>query len=1254
MRYQQYKNRMLKIRRVIDFFYRFRFVFAGAIAVIVAASITLDVTRGNITQTSEFKAAYTYGEEINCSGSAFMGKVTYEFRRKGDQEWSEEKPIYPGQYEARAKSKGSHGYKYSDESTFEIKPYETTFKIKEGQINFGDDSPELTYTLLPGDRLDENYIVDYADKTVKGTVASINTNSIKIYNKDNVDVTPCYSITTINQDIEFIPKPLTVTFTTPDPFTYTGDTSNPFTADEFTLSDTPCYGAHLVVTSSTKQVDPVTNLVNAHTVAIVDDNGNDYTVNYKININNNKITVKKAPAITITSSALEKTYDDSPFDINDFTITKIDGLLTNVHEIKDIVFNNTAVKTCAETKNLTNTFTYKIVDKRTGEEINPDLYYQGGVVINAGKINIKPVPITIKSPTINHDFDNKDVKGYKEGDPVNYTGNLVGEDFIKVIEYPTVHTPGKYSNDYKCKVYRQMMVDSVLTDVDVSSNYDIKYDLGDINITIDPIVIKFDGHDLPYNGLPQNVYQNNNQGHIISGALPTGWTYSAEVYDNLTNHDPLTMTNVLANDQGYVADETQVAIEIWDEFGNPVTENYVIDNNPSHDNDSSCDVTFVFEESRVTKVDLDVTVTDFDPVTYNHMTFEEMLDLNSRVSSVGIKGDDEVVVTYSDESQKLLKDAKATPYSIGLNIQVVNKINNQPTGGNYNIHYNRAEPITSSFKINKKNVKIHTPNLEMVYSDSTIIPQKDIKFDNVVVYDEYDNPIDDLAVSYNKSKTYDAPSAEVGVRTYTSFEDTDIIISDKVTGEIYQQSGVKDNYVIDLIEDGVVDITPRYIEIYQVDDESKDHIFYDEQYHGVYNGSQEIEYTLQDDEQEIGLLTSKVHVLNFTNSKSTCDANEPGNPTKYGLGVADKTAYYGVKILRNNDPLQDVTGNYDIQYPDDYIRINIIKKKVDITSGSDKKVFDGNVFDLYTEYQADEWVDIDDMKAAQFQYTVTRYDDTVDGYVSANLDVGDRLQVKKTIPSILADSKNVGNHTNDFEWRIVDENGVKKSDGFYNVNKNTGVLEVKKLNIQLLTDNRNKEYDSNNITFPNGQPIDIGYDGYQMIVHEDTREQGVCLEYLPVYDYYGPDPSKTISFNKTAFESNFTIVATIFKRSYAKFYLAGDYDFDMQTYIYTKSDELYSDTSNVELSFYNATLNYRVTKPRLEIQRTTITSTVELRILIGTLRGNDVLYFGTEKYTAQLGKKPRKWEATFDRSNVHIYRNDDPSDDVTDCYYIVM
>ena len=1262
MRYQQYKNRMLKIRKVIDFFYRFRFVFAGAIAIIVAGSITLDATRGNITETTEFKTVYTYGEEISYSGTAFMGKVTYEFRRKNTgEDWSEETPIYPGEYEARAKSQGSHGYKYSEESTFEIKPYETEFKIKNDKIGFAEKSPALDYSLLPGDRL-ENYKVTYADRTVNKTTASIDENSIQIFNKNNDNVTNCYSFTCVDKEIEFIPEKLTFTFKNSGNFTFTGDETHPFTANEYDMTGEILDDAYPVVTGKSRV--NVGSEDNRHEISIVDAQGKDYTVNYDIVIaKENKINVTKAAPLVITSSSMEKTYDDQPFDENDFYYSA-PNLLTNIHEITDVTFDYTNVKTCDEATHLANTFSYNIRDKRTREIIDPEDYYQSFAVVN-GDINIKKIPIIINTPNVNHSFDNKDVNGY-EGGEVSFDGDLFGDDFIKVNTFTTENEPGTYENQYGCGVYRKMMVDSVLTDVDVSSNYDISYNNGNINIEVSPIVIKFDGQDLPYNGAPQNVYQNDNHGYISSGSLPTGWTYTAVIYEDLNSHNPFTMTNVKANDGTYKGKEAQVDVVILDEHGIPMTEYYTIDRNESHDNDANCDVTFLFEESRVTKVDLAVTVIDFDPIEYNQMTLEQNLDLNSRVSSVGLKGTDEVVVTYSDNDQKKIKNASATPYSVGLNIDVINSSTGLSSASNYNIDFNRVEPITSSVRINRKNVTIHTPDISMVYSDSSMIPQKNMDFSSVEILDEYGYPISGLKVRFNKDKNYFADSSSAGTNAFDNIDQDDLIIYDESTEEVYHNvynpTGALDNYNINLINDGAVYITPRLIEIYQKDDESKDHIFYDGNYHGVFNGSLEIDYTHEDNNQEIGLLSSKNHVLNFTDAKSKNTANEPGEATLYGNGVIDKTAYYGTKILKNNDPTKDMTSNYDIRYVDDYIRINIIKKRIDIISLGDKKVFDGSEF-----YKLITWTDIDTLEGTEFTHTVTRYDDNLHSYVNTELDAGDKIQIRRVNTTLSDNSVNVGNHTNEFEWRILDSTNNYKETGFYNVSTSYGTLSVKKLYVDFGIDHREKEYDSNNITFPNGQAIDA-YDGTQISVTENSREQGVYLTYRPVYDLDGPDPSKVISFNKQAFENNYSTVARIYKGSYPKFYLANSddpaspyyyaYKFNVYTYLFLKgTNTSYTEPSNVELNFDSTVLNYRVTKPRIDLQSTAITTTLELRMIVGgSLRGNDTLYFGTEKYTTQAGKKPKpkQWASAFIRSNVHIYRNDNPEDEVTDCYTIVM
>ena len=1264
MRYQQYKNKMLKIRKVIDFFYRFRFVFAGIIVAIIAGSITLDVSKGSITETTQFQMSYVYGEEITYSGSAFMGTVTYEFRKKGDEEWTEEQPTKPGQYEARAKSLGNHGYKYSKESSFEIKPYETTFSIKEDSINYGNDQPELNYTLLPGDRFDkDSYKVTYEDLTQTKTTAFIDKDTLKIFNSNNEDVTDCYAINTEDKEITFIPEKLVFTFDDEEPFTYTGDEQNKFTADSYRLTKGEIkYKQHEVLIDRLYGLNPDT-FKNKHTFAIRDDEGNDYTDNYVINCEENTIVVNKAAPLVITSSPLVKQYDNEPFADNQFQIASIQGLLDNVHEIlpEDVVFANKELKTCDDAKDAKykNSFTFKVRDKNTGEEINPYDYYED-VIINEGEFRIEPIPVTIKCPDISAVFNNHDVNGYDEEWDINYEGDLYGDDFPKVKTFTKEKLPGEYSNHYTCGIYRKMMVDEVLTDVEVSSNYNIHIDDGKFNINITPITIKFEGRTVPYNGEDQYVYTNSNRGAIVSGSIPSGWSYSASVYKNKNTLEPFMMKTVPGeNEENYKADESNVLFEIWDELGNPMNEHYDIDYTPSHNNDENCNVLFEFEESTVEKVDLNITVSDFGAFTYNNKTLKDNLNLDDHVVADGLQGTDEVKVSFDKKEQESIQNANLDDpedlYNIGLKIQVLYKNTEISAAGNYEPHYNR-EPTNASVRINKKHITVYTPDTSKYYDATKDLDVNDIEFTDI--RDEEDNPITDLTIGFDKNKKYEAPSANAGTYVYTSFDKDDLTISYK--GQVVHNGQNLDNYVIDLVETGEVEIKKRPMSIYQ-DPDTIDYIFYDGEYHGVYNDSKEIKYTTEAKDQ--GLLSSKNHALVFTNPQKKNIANEDafGGGSYYGSGEPDLIEYFGVDIIDTSDDNNSVKNNYKLTFTNDYVRINLIKKHIDLLSGSNKKVFDGATSDLYKGMPANTWVDLSSMNSTQFTTFITYFNENQSKYVNCSLDDNHRIQVKVNIDEDdLDNSRNVGTHTNYYDWRVVKKVGnedVVLPDDYYIVEAEYGSLKVEKLNINVFTDGRSKEYDAQDITYPD-RMTSIGYDAQQIGAQEEayTRNQGAYLSFVDVPDLETANPNDVVPFNKEVFYNNFTVRTMINQPTpiLGGFYHVGSYTFNVEFAVcYKNTGVEYTETDNVELNTTNLTLKYDVLKIRIEFQRTVISGDLEMRILRGgSLADGDVLYFGTERYTSALGKKPRKWAAAFKLGNVHIYRNGNLDDEVTDCYQI--
>ena len=1216
MRYQQYKNKMLRIRKVIDVFYHLRFVIAGVVTAIVAGSIALDVSKGSITETSKFEVSYVYGEEIKFSGKAFMGEVTYQFRRQGQGEeaWTDETPKYAGRYEVRARSQGNHGYKYSDITSFEIKPYETTFAIKDEQIPFGNETPELTYTLLPGDHLDENYHVTYDSYVEKTTNANIDVNSLKIYNKDNEDITSSYAITAEPKEITYIPKKLTVTFDTPSPYTFNGNPEG-FRYDVYTYQiegDVPLYNAHVEVTGGISRVE-VGSQKNSHTVKVVDDEGNDYSANYDITIKENTITVNKAGPLVISSDSLSKPYDNKPFNISDFGELHVEGLLTNVHEIRNVQFTNTGVVTCEEAKNINNTYTYDIYDIATNEIINPLDYYQS-VTNNTGKINITKIPITVYAAGVNSTFTNEEVAGYHDGDPIAYDGDLVGDDFLKVTSYSSYTNVGSSDNNYTCKVYRKEMIDEVLTDVDVSSNYDISYVSGDITISVTPLVIAFDGRTVTYNGQQQYMYENSGYGYLKEGSMRAGWSLNAILYKNpnATSPELVTMKDVLGNGEKYRADESNVYLEIRDDKGNLVTNQYRVDKTPGNDG-GTYDVTFEFGESVVEKADLSITVTDFDdPITFNNKALSQNIDLNSRVSSTGLMPGDSLKVDYKDSEQKSIKNASDTAYNIGLDIEVINSSTQQSVAHNYNVTYNR-DPQYSEVSINKKAITIQTPNVEKYYDGTNALPLSTLQF--------ADGPNGEKITYTNKE--YAAPSAEAGLYTYTSFDVNDIKIS--LSGQ-----DVTSNYDITFLEVGEINIKKRPIEISQVTS-TKDYIFYDKQNHGVFDGSNEVVYTQE--QKDKGLLASLGHSISFTlpQYRFTPGSDLFGN----GLTNSEKIDYYGVSIL--DSEMNSVKDNYEITFKDDYVKINIIKKRIEITSGNKQKVFDGNKLDLYPSCNDGVYYDITNFNTSQFQYAVKRYDASKGEYVTTTLNSGHRIQVTKTLSSELDNSMNVGTHYNEFLYKVVDENDNDVSD-YYDYAIVNGFLDVYKLNINVYCDNRYGEYDGNDISYPTGN----------LNVTENTRNSGAYL----VFSY-----TNGVAFDKNAFYQNYSIKASFANPGYPDYYFARLYTFTVDFDIYTTgaSPVVYENTSNVSLNTHHTTYTYNVAKIALQIKQITQGATQAIRLISsGALAQGDVLYFGSDEYIASSARRPRVWTSEFTEGNVHIYHGGLGGTDVTGCYQISL
>ena len=1011
MKYQDYKNKMLKVKKVMNFFYRFRFVFIG-VAVSTAATITtLDLTKGNITEVSDFQVSYVYGDEIKCSGSAFMGNVTFEYRRHGesDDDWSEEQPRFVGEYEVRARSEGNHGYKYSDITTFEIKPYPTAINLLNTSIDFGNDHPKLTYSLLPGDALsEEDVVVNYDSLEERTTVARINLDSLNVIDKDGVDVTACYQFNTEDKEITFNQQKIAVEFIEEGPFSYTG---NYYSSNSFKMtSGTLFYGAHLEYTGGRSECK-IDTYDNNHHIIVVGDDGTNYTNNYDIDLYDNHIQIDPAPAVTITSSSLSKEHYDGKafsdfakytdgqiFNADDLadpdSLIKITPSLLPGHYFKLITFNN---KNVYQAGAYDNSFEFDIVDD-AGNSVDRTLYTR--ITPVSGKINIGLKPITIVSCATSATFDNKyhslpdyekPVEGLVEGDEI--VVNLEEGKYIKQ-KLPTTGVANVLEYTIKHG------------DDDVTSSYDINTIWNNITITVDPLKFVFSTSPITYDGQDHSYYYAEGNYDIYTTdllrqnaalldesfqTLPEGWTYDVRVSNSLFKRK-----NVV--DAGYKVTIDDIEVHIWDD-----SEPAKIDVGSQYI--KGTDILFEIPEAYILKKDLDIEVTDYNK-QFDNRTIEQDIVINPNdpgtcVTFSGLADSDSPDVKFADNTAK---NKVANNYTLNLSYGTKDKTTYANTTDNYNLHFaNNKQTIDAS--IAKRDIIVDPSNLDKVYNGvNTFTPP-------APTFKAPDGKAllgtEAVSIKTQTAAPYTTSQSIIGDYTY-SLNTSDIVI--KINNE-----DVTSSYNVFSPNTGHVYVNQRDIAILNNNRSGPEsHIFYDKKPHGVFvdEVGQSLEMTVEQSNAEDtrGLISG--HRLAVDNPQSI---------TAVGHLEIDSSYDLAFKIYDSTNA--NVTDNYNIYHSSFYI--DIVQTKVTITPKAVGKTFDGSYFD--TDFATGVGFGV------YRNYTTAEmdllYNVTIESTVNNNqLQAGHVLQLTKYTKECADEAidASYSGYPFYYSWRIIDTNDNNK------------------------------------------------------------------------------------------------------------------------------------------------------------------------------------------------------------------------------------
>lgn len=396
MKYDEYKDRILKVKKAKTVAFRFRFLILGFFAIVASVSVTLFNTKGIITSEKTMERnSIEYGEVFEYSADAFLvsdKNVHYEFSKADVDEWSSEQPIHPGTYKYRAYSYNNYMKKtYGNIHTFTITPKAASISIQSDSIEYGEKPEIASQGLINGDR-----IVDY-DLTYEGygktltPEASVDLSSVKVESTSGEDRTDCYSFASEDKNITIKKKTIVMTMNSYSKI-YDGYALLDEKETSGTLSeDTPLltgdtivkYPTNFVTIPDTKTEEEIKAIAAGTYSNTVIDNGNmkivnqkneDVTIYYELKITDGTFAIQKRPLL-LHYKTLAKVYDGTELLPEEPTIDSSTSLApTDV-----LTFENKPSSFGYKVGSGTYFYTPLIKDKNTGEEKtkNYDITYSG-------------------------------------------------------------------------------------------------------------------------------------------------------------------------------------------------------------------------------------------------------------------------------------------------------------------------------------------------------------------------------------------------------------------------------------------------------------------------------------------------------------------------------------------------------------------------------------------------------------------------------------------------------------------------------------------------------------------------------------------------------------------------------------------------------------------------------------------------------------------------------------------------------------
>ena len=557
MQYEIYEAKVKKVSAFLVKLYSHIALIVTILALLVAAATAAVAAKGSIVTESEFKAEIEYGSKLEFAAEAIFGDANYEYRVKGTEEWSDEAPTSPGEYEIRAYAMTSFGTRrYGDLHTFTIKPRELTLQVSEDSIQYGD-MPTVSGNTVNGDTISSCSVtfgeldLEKDTKTVK---ARADKETLVILDKDGNDVTACYTVVdTPDAVVPLTPRPLQVTVETltaqynGQPFTFTG---YEISGGELVEGDKE----EITFEVESESGDVINQIINVGTinstgpkVVIKDKNNVEVTDLYEVEIISGTLTVEQRPLLIQTKNG-ELTYSGVEQSYPEFEL--MDEYLLEGHTVKVAEDHADTFLDCGEYENK---LSFVILDQ-DGNDVSSNY----SINVGYGKVTVKPRKVTVttlgtgETPFV---YDGKD----------HVLPEFIVDNATEMDECATtgfaVRNVGTYENRFEVAFFRDTE--------NVTYNYEIEYVYGELEVIPREITLKLDDDRKEYDGTPLTSVKYG----VVADSLglAEGHTLTLQANGSITypNEGP-DQSGTVVNE--YVADSAIVT----DAEGADVTANYVI------------------------------------------------------------------------------------------------------------------------------------------------------------------------------------------------------------------------------------------------------------------------------------------------------------------------------------------------------------------------------------------------------------------------------------------------------------------------------------------------------------------------------------------------------------------------------------------------------------------------------------------------------------------------------------------------------